>query len=366
MEEFFERENIDPATQQRLRAFHFEEIPFESLCAKTRENRFQTKLESASISPIDAELLIDCRNPNDALIHAGEEALRKSKVGVVILAGGMATRFGGVVKANVPVDGEQTFLDLKLADIEKVAERFECTIPVFLMSSFQSDAALREAVESRGMHPRVPVEVFPQFVSLRVDEDGQLFRDENGSPSLHAPGHGDLHFAMNKHGIIDRCLAQNITIVAMSNVDNLAATLSRQIIGAHMAGNVSMSVETVSKNPGDKGGAPAMVDGVPQIVEGFRFPDDFDQDTIGVFNTNTLVFTTAALKDDTPLDFFPVKKQVGGQDVIQFERLVGQLSAHLACQFLHVSREGDTSRFSPIKTKEDLVRYQNELEASRT
>jgi UTP--glucose-1-phosphate uridylyltransferase len=47
--------------------------------------------------------------------------MRRGEVGAVILAGGMATRFGGVVKAAVEVLDGQSFLELKLKDLAAVA-----------------------------------------------------------------------------------------------------------------------------------------------------------------------------------------------------------------------------------------------------
>ena len=46
---------------------------------------------------------------------------------------------------------------------------------------------------------------------------------------------------------------------------------------------------------------------------------------------------------------------MNGKDVVQFERLVGELSAFVSSAFVHVSRESDTSRFIPVKTPEDLA-----------
>ena len=98
-----------------------------------------------------------------------------------------------------------------------------------------------------------------------------------------------------------------------------------------------------------------------EIVEAFRFPEAFDQDSIPVFNTNTLVFDAAALKRDFPLDFFAVSKTVDGKPAIQFERLVGQLSAFLPCTFLQVAREGEDARFQPVKDPDELARRTPEI-----
>ena len=71
------------------------------------------------------------------LERIGREALQKGEVGVVVLNGGMATRFGGVVKGVVPVLGkDRSFLGLVLEDVKKAEARAGGKVPVFLMNSF--------------------------------------------------------------------------------------------------------------------------------------------------------------------------------------------------------------------------------------
>ena len=93
---------------------------------------------------------------------------------MVILAGGMATRFGGGVKAAVDVLPGWSFLALKLADMQNVATRAGGSVPVSLLVSF----ATHEVVETLGRKaslPNMPVETVAQFVSLRLDGDGEIF-----------------------------------------------------------------------------------------------------------------------------------------------------------------------------------------------
>jgi len=119
----------------------------------------------------------------------------------------------------------------------------------------------------------------------------------------------------------------------------------------------------VAKDPGDRGGAPARVDGVPQILEAFRFPPGFDQDAIGVFNTNTFVLDVAAIDRDFPLTYFHVAKQVDGATAIQHERLVGELTAFLPTHFALVPRTGVDGRFQPVKDPPELEARRAEIEA---
>ena len=272
----------------------------------------------------------------------------------------MATRFGGVVKAGVPAIDGLTFLEVKLRDVAHAAERAGGRIPVFPMSSFATDAEVRRMGEALSTE-RTPVEVFPQFVSVRLDANGELFQDADGTASPYASGHGDLTFALRRSGVLRRFRESGGKVLMMSNVDNLTATIDAAVIGAHLRGDRPMTAEMAPKLPGDKGGAPARVDGVPQIVEGFRFPEDFDQDQIPVFNTNTLLFDAAAIDRDFDLTFFAVRKQVDGREAVQFERLVGQLSAYLPCTFLRVERAGPDARFQPAKDPAELESRQEEI-----
>lgn len=296
------------------------------------------------------------------LAHLGEQAIAAGKVGAVILAGGMATRFGGVVKAAVPAVAGRSFLDLKIADLRHAAARTGGRVPCFLMTSFATDARVRELAAGLSTDA-VPVETFAQGISLRVTREGAPFVEADGTMSPYAPGHGDLTFALRSSGVLARFRAAGGEVLAMSNVDNLGATLDPAILGLHLERRVAVTAEVVRKEAGDKGGAPARVDGVVQIVESFRFPPGFDQDTIPVFNTNTFVLDAKAIDRDFDLTWFVVEKTVEGKKVVQFERLVGELTAMLPSAFVEVARHGDDGRFQPAKDPEELARRAPEIEA---
>ena len=358
--------DIDAQTAALLQRYGFEDIPFESLKKRLVEgqlgpaqNRIQGRVDPPdegdlqALPPLGGEV-------RRALTERGQEAMRSGEVGAVILAGGMATRFGGVVKAAVEVLDGQSFLDLKLKDIAAVADRAEARIPVYLMTSFATDEEVGRLAEPLSTE-RCPVTTFPQFISLRVTPDGELFRDASGQLSPHAPGHGDLTFALRRSGILKKFRDGGGRVLMMSNVDNLTATLDPAIIGAHLASGAALTAEMAPKEPGDKGGAPARVDGKPQIVEAFRFPEDFDQESIPVFNTNTFVLDAAAIDAEFPLTWFAVNKTVDDMPAVQFERLVGELTAFLDPAFLRVERHGPDARFQPIKTPDDMDKVRPDI-----
>jgi UTP--glucose-1-phosphate uridylyltransferase len=357
---------LDHTTRTLLEGYGFDRELFAQLRARflagelsAAANRLRGRVEPPAKSDIHT-LPPRGSETRETLAQRGAAALRAGEVGCVVLAGGMATRFGGVVKAGVEALAGRSFLSLKIADIRRVARQAGGQVPVCLMSSFATHEVLLE-LAAREQSEEAPIEVFPQLISLRMSPDGSLFQ-EDGRPSPYAPGHGDLTFALRRAGTLARFLGRGGRVLATSNVDNLGATLDAAIIGAHLQAEVAMTVEVGVRTPGELGGAPARVDGRLQIVEDFRFPPGFELGSIPYFNTNTFVLDARALDRDFALTWFLVRKRVGGRETIQFEHLVGELSAFLSCACLEVPRDGEDGRFQPAKDPEELERRKPQIE----
>ena len=360
---------MDESTARKLQSHGFDEDAFAAhrqRLAAGRAGPESNRIAGSVTLPQDGDI-VDLPPPGsgarEALESRGNEAIAAGKVGAIILAGGMATRFGGVVKAGVEAIDGLSFLEVKVRDVAAAAQRAGGRVPLFPMTSFAThDEVVRLAAAAAT--ERTPITPFAQGISLRLTPASELFRTDDGQVSPYAPGHGDLPSALRRAGLLDSFIEAGGELLFMSNVDNLTATLDPAVIGAHLEHGRAMTAEMAPKWPGDQGGAPARVDGALQIVEAFRFPEGFDQDAIPVFNTNTLVFAADALTKPFPFDFFAVSKSVEGRTAIQFERLVGQLSAFLSCTFLRVAREGEDARFQPVKDPDELTARESEIKAA--
>jgi UTP--glucose-1-phosphate uridylyltransferase len=357
--------DFDEKTKAVLGSYGFDQVPFAALAKRLEERGFD---------PDDARLKGEVRLPDPGLLDVypdpgsrdherfaalGRRAIDAGEVGAVVLNGGMATRFGGVVKGVVEAVRGRSFLALKIAQI-RIASGDRA--PVLLMNSFSTARDTADHLLSLGLEGRV--RCFSQFVSVRLTPKGEVFRDDGDAPSLHAPGHGDFSYAIARSGELARFVAGGGRWLTLSNVDNLGASLDPVIVGMHIARGNPMSVELVETHPGDVGGFPAVAGGRVAIVEAFRLPRTFDASTIPVFNTNTFVFDAGLLARHPDLDWFGVLKRVDGRDAIQFERLVGQLSEHAAVTWLKVPRDGSASRFLPIKLPADLEASAAQLESA--
>jgi UTP--glucose-1-phosphate uridylyltransferase len=296
------------------------------------------------------------------LAVAGRGAIERGELAVVVLAGGMATRMGGVVKALVDAVSGTTFLEARIAEREhweRVAGR---PFPMWLMTSHATDGPIRQALGDRLDGERVAV--FRQSASPRLTPEGRLFREADGRPSLHATGHGDLQDALRRSGLLERFVAGGGRYLWIANLDNLGAAVDPLVLGWHLDHSAPLTVEVVDKEPGDRGGIPVRLDGRLVVLENFRLPRGFDEDGVPVFNTNTFLVDAERLVDlDMPWTWFRVEKTVDGRPAIQFERLVGELTSSLDSRFVKVPRTGLASRFLPAKDWQELKRHQEQIAA---
>ncbi len=294
------------------------------------------------------------------LIERGSAALASGELALVVLAGGMATRMGGVVKALVEALPGITFLQARLAERQHWQRLSAAPLTMWLMTSHATDAAVRAALGDRLDGDRVAV--FRQQASLRLDPGGRLFRGDDGQPSLHATGHGDLVDALRTSGLLTRFLDRGGRYLWIANLDNLGAAVDPLVLGWHIEHGALLTVEVVDKVAGDRGGIPVRWNGRPVILENFRLPAGFDEHDVPVFNTNTFVAGAEALNAvEMPWSWFRVEKSVDGRPAIQFERLVGELTSVLDSRFLRVPRDGAESRFLPAKDWAELERQREQI-----
>ena len=305
--------------------------------------------------PSDLTVLPTPGDPGfDEAVEAGTTALRAGTIAMVVLAGGMATRFGGGVKATAEAIDGRSFLDVKLGETHRLASALDTEIPAAVMTSFATDAVVRAHVAERELGQPL---WFCQTAAPRLRPDGSLFLGADQKASLYGPGHGDLLSTIRVSGTLDELVRLGVRSVVVSNVDNLGARIDPVVVGMHVLAGTPLTVEVVAKG-GDTGGAPARVDGRPQLLEAMRFPPGFDQSRIPVFNTNTSLITVEALAETFELTWLLAEKRVEDQAVVQFERLYHELSAYLSTTFLVVPRQGLRGRFLPVKEPTDLAEVQ--------
>jgi UTP--glucose-1-phosphate uridylyltransferase len=352
---------LDPAIRSRLDLAGFDVARFLALAATLREGdplrrrRERNVVRGEVSAPQPGEIESVSKDQSER----GREAIARGELAFCAMAGGMATRMGGVVKALCEVFDGHTFLDLRLAENRAANARSGATIPLWLMTSDATDGAIRSALEGTPDH----VACFMQNLSLRLTPDGALFFDDEGQPSVHATGHGDLVDALRRSKLLDAFLARGGKYVWITNIDNLGASIDEALLGRFIASGADAQCEVCPK-AGDKGGIPVHAEGKLQVLEEFRLPPSFDARTVDVFNTNTFLVSAEKLaRAPFTWTFFEVEKKVDGRTAIQFERLIQEITAHLRTTYVRIPREGTASRFLPVKDFDELALRRPTIEA---
>jgi UTP--glucose-1-phosphate uridylyltransferase len=344
---------LTAAQWQQLRRYGFNLETLTLLQARLRRGDFspQKNWLQAELSPPGPDDITPWPTGTHKthLQQLGEQTLQRGEVALVILNGGMATRFGHRVKGVCEVLGGLSFLGLKIKQLPH-------PMPVFLMNSF----ATHEATEQHLLEhqyfgvAKQQLNLLNQRISLRLNQDGSVFHGSHEQLSFYAPGHGDVFEVLAESAAFTDFVKNGGKTVMIANVDNVAATVDPTVLGSHITAQKEATVEVAARLPEDTGGAPIRVNGKLEIVEHFRLPPTFDYQALPVFNTNTLWLNVEAIKSNHPLTWFRADKIVEGHKVVQFERLMGEITAFVDTHFLEVPRFGKDNRFLPVKTPDDL------------
>jgi UTP--glucose-1-phosphate uridylyltransferase len=276
------------------------------------------------------------------------------------MSGGMATRMGGVVKALEPVFDDRTFLDHRLAEARLWQSRAGRPLPLWLMTSDATRAPIEATIAAAGAQPFA--RCFEQGLGLRLTPSGHVFVDASGAVQTYATGHGDLVDALRKSGLLHGFVESGGKVVLIANLDNLGATVDPALVGLFLERTERCMVEVVDKEGSDRGGIPVHAGGRLQVLEEFRLPEGFDPSTVRVFNTNTFHVDARTLLE-VPIEWHwcEVEKKVQDATVIQFERLLQELTAATPSAYVRVPREGAGARFLPVKDFAELERRKESI-----
>lgn len=278
-------DDLDEGRREKLAA-QISEIDFAALRtlreAAPAKDDFLSMLDRAKCPP--AFRLDAARNrfaPEEAIAR-GENALRRGRIGIVLVAGGQGTRLGfdhpkGMFPIG-PVSGK-TLFQIHFEKILALSNRYDVRIPLFIMTS---PATHDETVRFLSENGRFGLEedclyVFMQGTMPAVDmKTGKVLLAEKDRVFTSPDGHGGMLAAMEKHGCLDECASCGIEHLFYFQVDNPMVDIgSPEFLGYHLLSESDLTSQVIAKeDPLERVGNVVDVDGRLFVVEYSDLPDE--------------------------------------------------------------------------------------------
>lgn len=292
---------------------------------------------------------------------------------VLSLNGGLGTTMGlNFAKSTIEVKDGLTFLDITVRQIEDLNNKYNVSVPLVLMNSFNTHEETLKIIQ-KYKKSNVQILCFNQHQYPRIMKESmtpmcKTIYDSNDN--WYPPGHGDVYESLVKSDVFQILLNMGKKYIFISNIDNLGATVDLNILYDLKETDVDFIMELTLKTQADvKGGTLIQYDGRPKLLEIAQCPqnklDEFKSiKKFKIFNTNNLWITMRGLVNlvkDNPcqhMDIIINSKDVNGKKIIQLE----QASAAVISYFDKASAiVVPRKRYIPVKTTSDLFIIQSNI-----
>ncbi len=324
------------------------------------------------IIPVEKDEIADM----EALDSYTEEGVRALKKTVIIkLNGGLGTSMGlSKAKSLIEVKNGLTFLDIIARQIIGLRGRYGINIPLLLMNSFRTDEDSKKFLDRYpDLTSDIPLSFlqhkFPKVLKKNLNP---VHWPEDPDCEWNPPGHGDIYFALQTSGMLDKLISKGYKYAFISNSDNLGGIMNEAILGFFASHSFPFMMEVSDKTKADiKGGHLARLRDTGDLIlrEIAQCPEEEIEEFQDItkyrfFNTNNIWISLLSLgekfRKTSNLLKLPIivnPKKIDPRDdfsekVYQIETAMGAaISIFKGATAIRVPK----TRFFPIKKCQDLL-----------
>ena len=225
-------------------------------------------------SPLGAMELSEINEKKAEFEACGIEAIKASKVGAILLAGGQGTRLG-FDKAkgmyNIGVNKELYIFEQLIANLTKVKEQADTWVPLYIMTSDKNDEQTRSFFEEHNYfgYNKDFVKFFVQEMVPAVDFDGNVLMESADSLAMSPNGNGGWFKSLINAGLDKDIKAKGVEWLNVFAVDNVLQKIADPVfVGATIKSGCVSGAKVVRKvDPYERVGALCLEDGKPSIIE---------------------------------------------------------------------------------------------------
>ena len=354
--------------------------------------------EKGVITPLKCLELDEIEANKESFTAKGIEAIASSRVGAVLLAGGMGTRLGSDDPKGMYNIGltREVFIFQRL--IENTMDVVRCVrektgkndiwIPFYIMTSEKNDEATRRFFEEKdyfGYHKDY-IRFFKQDMAPATDKSGKVYLECKGRIATSPNGNAGWFKSLVNAGLLPGVHAQGIEYLNIFAVDNVLQRIADPaFVGACIERDVEAGAKVVAKAAPDEAiGVMCLEDGRPSIVEYYEMTDEImhavDENGRPTYNFGVILnylFKVSALEEilEKSLPMHVVSKKIPylnetGELIkpdtpngYKFEQLVLDMIHQMkSCLPYEVVRERE---FAPIKNKTGIDSVESARELCR-
>lgn len=212
----------------------------------------------------------------------GRELLAAGRVAVMVVAGGQGTRLGfRGPKGTFPIGpvSDRSLFELQAQKIRAMIQRYGRPLAWYIMTSPATDEETRKFFETHQYFELSPNDLFffEQQTVPAVDFEGHLILEAPDRIFESPNGHGGAITALVESGAAADMRSRGVDTLFYYQVDNpLVRIEDPAYLGLHAETSAEMSCKVVPKrDPDEKMGVVALVDGCPGIVEYTELEDGY-------------------------------------------------------------------------------------------
>lgn len=255
-----------------------DELDLELLELLDQEN---AATEKGALAPLGALTIEEIKSKQTSYEKTGVEALKRHKVGAVLLAGGQGTRLGldkpkGML--NVGLHKELYLFEQLVRNMMDVVNQAGEWIPLFIMTSEKNNHDTIEFFKEKNYfgYKEEYVYFFVQQMAPSVSYDGKIYLEEKDRISTSPNGNGGWFISLVNAGLLETIAKLGVEWLNVFAVDNVLQKIADPVfVGAVLESGSVCGAKVVAKaDPNERVGVLCLEDGKPSIVEYYEMTDE--------------------------------------------------------------------------------------------
>ena len=253
-------------------------IDFEEILNLYKNSMSNEKLDISTVSPLphfEKELF----SSEEILEYTkvGEDIIKSGAFAVVTMSGGQGSRLGykgpkGTYELRFKnLHEKKSLFQIMCEDIKRANEKYNVTIPWYIMTSQDNDEATKNYFESHNFfnYPKDKIKFFTQGKLPIINLEGKLILQEPYLIKDGSNGNGNVFKSIQNHNIIENLENQNIKWIFFGGIDNvLLQNVDPFFIGLTVKNNFEIASKSIFKQkPLEKTAVYCKKSGKPAILD---------------------------------------------------------------------------------------------------